>query len=146
MAYMKMMDGSFMVCGVLPKDAELKTVGEKNSSKTSFSVKASEITKPDGQKEVKWTNCVAWHQTARDCAAFKKGDVVLAIGHMDQREYNGKIYRDLVVEFAVKSGGTVSAVAPSAPASAESSGTGNSGADVDLSGFEEILSDGDCPF
>lgn len=146
MAYTKLMDGSFMVCGYVPKDAELKTVGEKNSSKTSFSVKASEITKPDGTKEAKWTNCVAWHATARICSEFKKGDFVLAIGKMEEREYQGKTYKDLVVEFAVKSGVTATIPASTLQTAAESSGASNPDAIGDLSEFEEILSDGDCPF
>lgn len=148
MAYTKLMDGSFLVCGYVPKDAEMKQVGEKNASKTTFSVKASETTKPDGTKEANWTNCVAWHDNARACAAFKKGDFVLAIGKMESREWEGKTYKSLNVEFATKSGGAPVAVpASSLQAPAESSGTSYSGPGIgDLSDFEEILSDGDCPF
>ena len=35
----KLQDGSIIICGVLGKDAEYKTVGDKNSSLTKFSVK-----------------------------------------------------------------------------------------------------------
>ena len=102
MAFHKLQSGDFMVVGYVPKDAELKKVGNNNSSKTSFSIKASEKTLPDGKKEAQWTNCVAWHEMARICAGFKKGDVVMAVGRIESREYNGKTYKDLVVEFAVK--------------------------------------------
>lgn len=102
MAFHKLQSGEFMVIGCLPRDAELKKVGQNNSSKTSFSLKASEKTLPDGKKEAQWTNCVAWHEMARICAGFKKGDVVMAVGKIESREYNGKTYKDLVVEFAVK--------------------------------------------
>lgn len=144
MAFHKLQSGEFMVVGYVPKDAELKQVGQNNSSKTSFSVKASEKTLPDGKKEAQWTNCVAWHEMARICAGFKKGDVVMAVGKIETREYNGKTYKDLVVEFAVKSG------CDSIPAPA---GTINHASDDvridasdDLSDFETILNDGDIPF
>ena len=65
MAFHKLQSGDFMVVGYVPKDAELKKVGQNNSSKTSFSIKASEKTLPDGKKEAQWTNCVAWHEMAR---------------------------------------------------------------------------------
>lgn len=147
MAYTKLMDGSFLVCGVVPKDAELKKVGEKQSSKTTFSVKASEITKPDGSKQVNWTSCVAWHGNARICEQFKKNDYVLCIGKIEEREYNGKKYKDLVVEFAVKSGGAPAVMSASTAQNVtESAKGGNSAESIDLSEFEEILSDGDCPF
>lgn len=143
MAYQKLQSGDFMVCGYVPKDAEMKTVGQNNSSKTTFSIKASEVQKPDGSKEANWTNCVAWHDNARVCASIKKGDFVLAIGHIEESEYNGKTYRNLVVEYVSKSG----AFAPSIAATAESDSNGNSGDPLgDLSGFEEISADGDCPF
>lgn len=142
MAFHKLQSGEFMVCGILPRDAELKTVGEKNSSRTAFSVKAYEEIKPSGKKEAQWTNCVAWHELARICAKFKKGDYVLAVGKIETREFKDKTYKDLVVEFAVKAGGDSAA-----------GGTINHASDDvridasdDLSDFETILNDGDIPF
>ena len=147
MAFQKLQSGEFMVIGFVPKDAEMKQVGEKQSSKTTFSVKASEKTKPDGTKEAQWTNCVAWHDLARACAGFKKGDFVMAVGKIESREWEGKTYKDLVVEFAVKAGGAP-VVVPSgslepAPVGGSSSASNPLG---DLSEFEEILADGDVPF
>ena len=147
MAYQKLQSGDFLVCGYVPKDAELKQVGQNNSSKTTFSVKASEKQLPDGTKEANWTNCVAWHENARACAGFKKGDFVLAIGRIEESEYNGKTYKNLVVEFACKSGGAAVAIpASTLQTNAEGSGSGDSVNIGDLGDFEEILSDGDCPF
>lgn len=144
MAFHKLQSGEFMVVGYVPKDAELKQVGQNNSSKTSFSVKASEKTLPDGKKEAQWTNCVAWHEMARICAGFKKGDIVMAIGKIETREYNGKTYKDLVVEFAVKSG------CDSIPSPAETINHASDDVRIDasddLSDFETILNDGDIPF
>lgn len=143
MAFHKLQSGDFMVVGYVPKDAELKKVGNNNSSKTSFSIKASEKTLPDGKKEAQWTNCVAWHEMARICAGFKKGDFVMAVGRIESREYNGKTYKDLVVEFAVKT----SAPKTSAGFTPASGNTAIDPADElgDLSDFDSLDPD-DIPF
>lgn len=143
MAFHKLQSGDFMVVGYVPKDAELKKVGNNNSSKTSFSIKASEKTLPDGKKEAQWTNCVAWHEMARICAGFKKGDVVMAVGRIESREYNGKTYKDLVVEFAVKA----SVPETSAGFTPASGNTAIDPADElgDLSDFDSLDPD-DIPF
>lgn len=143
MAFHKLQSGDFMVVGYVPKDAELKKVGQNNSSKTSFSIKASEKTLPDGKKEAQWTNCVAWHEMARICAGFKKGDVVMAVGKIESREYNGKTYKDLVVEFAVKA----SVPETSAGFTPASGNTAIDPADElgDLSDFDSLDPD-DIPF
>ena len=143
MAFHKLQSGDFMVVGYVPKDAELKKVGNNNSSKTSFSIKASEKTLPDGKKEAQWTNCVAWHEMARICAGFKKGDVVMAVGKIESREYNGKTYKDLVVEFAVKA----SVPETSAGFTPASGNTAIDPADElgDLSDFDSLDPD-DIPF
>lgn len=143
MAFHKLQSGDFMVVGYVPKDAELKKVGQNNSSKTSFSIKASEKTLPDGKKEAQWTNCVAWHEMARICAGFKKGDFVMAVGRIESREYNGKTYKDLVVEFAVKA----SVPETSAGFTPASGNTAIDPADElgDLSDFDSLDPD-DIPF
>lgn len=145
MAFMKLSSGEFMVVGPLPKDAEYKTVGDKQSSLTKFSVKASESTDASGQKVTNWTNCTAWHAVARACKDFKKGDVVLVTGKIEEREYmsNGetKKSKELVVDFVTK----MAHIAPDlAPAPIQTAQAG--GGDVDLSDFEELISDGDMPF
>lgn len=37
--YSKLQDGSFIISGYVPRDAELKTIGEKKSSLCRWSVK-----------------------------------------------------------------------------------------------------------
>ena len=145
MAFMKLSSGEFMVVGPLPKDAEYKTVGDKQSSLTKFSVKASESTDASGQKVTNWTNCTAWHAVARACKDFKKGDVVLVTGKIEEREYvsNGetKKSKELVVDFATKMAHIAPDLAPAPIPTAQAGG-----GDVDLSDFEELISDGDMPF
>lgn len=90
--YSKLQDGSFIVCGYVARDAELKTVGEKKSSLCRWSVKASE-------KNI-WVNCQAWHETARCAAAISKGDTVFCVGRLEKYTgSDGKEYKNLVCEF-----------------------------------------------
>jgi single-stranded DNA-binding protein len=135
--FTKLTSGDFMVIGVLPKDAEFKTVGSKNSSICKFSVKASE-TEVDGKKDVKWTNCVAWHDVARVCQGYKKGDVVLVAGKLQDNNYtdsngNAKTNKQLVVEFTVKMSTVAETVKPAEILQ-----------EVDLSEYDVL--DGDAPF
>ncbi len=93
-------DGSVMVCGVLPKDAEYRTVGQNNSSLTKFSVKCGER-KVEGQEKPQaiWCNCTCWHSVARAAQNLKKGDCVFCIGKIESHEHEGKEYKELVCEF-----------------------------------------------
>lgn len=136
--YSKLQDGSFIISGYVPRDAELKTVGEKKSSLCRWSVKVGEKKNGD-EKEAIWTNCQAWHNLARCAAAIKKGDIVLCVGKIEINQGNdGREYKNLVCEFVsiVKSVPKPETIVPN-PAN-ESLG--------DLSDYEEILDDGDVPF
>lgn len=96
----KLSDGSVMAAGTVTKDAELKTVGEKKSKVTSFSIAA-------GKRKDTTTIFVtikAWGRLAYYSASALKGDPVFAVGHIESREYNGKTYDDLVCEFISISG------------------------------------------
>lgn len=136
----KLSDGSIMVCGTLPKDAEYKTVGTKGSDLTTFGLKVGE--KPlegnSTEKEAIWANCVCWNSVAKYAATFKKFDTILCIGKLKSEEYNGKTYTKLVCEFVLAMpDGEISPVIQASQNSANII--------ADLSGFEE-LSDGEPPF
>lgn len=134
--YSKLQDGSFIICGFVARDAEIKTVGQNNSSLCRWSVKVGEKQNGD-QKEAIWTNCQAWHDTARAAAAIKKGNTVLCIGKLETNEYEGKTYKNLVCEFVSIMGKAPAVQQSSEPYTADTS---------DLSAYEEILGDGDAPF
>ena len=136
--YSKLSDGGFMVAGYVARDAEVKTT-QTGKTLTTWGVAAAKVKKDDGNYETKWTNCQAWHDTARAAASIKKGDTVLCIGHMEQNEYNGKTYKNLVVEFFCKMPIGAEAALPAVNASPSVS------ADDDLSEFEELAT-GDLPF
>lgn len=139
--YSKLSDGGFMVAGYVARDAETKTT-QSGKALTTWGVAAAKVKKDDGSYETKWTNCQAWHDTARAAANIRKGDTVLCIGHMETNEYNGKTYKNLVVEFFCKMPNGAEAAMPTSQA-------GNNGAGIsaedDLSEFEELAT-GDLPF
>lgn len=136
--YSKLQDESFMVAGYVARDAEMRTT-QNGKTLTTWGVAAAKIKKDDGNYETKWTNCQAWHDTARAAATIKKGDTVLCIGRLETNEYNGKTYKNLVVEFFCK-------MPTGAPESTVQNSNPGISADDDLSEFETILGDGSLPF
>lgn len=89
--FTKFSDGkTFLVCGYVPKDAEFKTVGDKQSSLCKFSVKCDEKIEEDGSKTASWTNCECWHAVAKVAANICKGDTVLALGEIKTEKYTDK--------------------------------------------------------
>lgn len=95
--------------------------GEVNTTSTGkkigkVSVKAGE--NKDGTAE--FYKVVAWEEHADRIGAIRKGDTVLAIGQLREREYNGRIYKDLNADFIAVNpklgGGAPTAAAPAEPA------------------------------
>lgn len=128
---------SVMICGGLPRDAEFKTVGEKSSSLTKFSVKVGERDIGADQREAIWCNCICWNKVADLTKKLKKGDIVFAIGKLQQRSYTDregdeKTVRELVCE-------SVFRMSPSEDAG--DSGKANAG--LDLNDFPELDDDDD---
>jgi hypothetical protein len=134
----KFNDGSVIVAGIAGTDAEFKAVGSDNKRVCTISVKVGNRPDPDnpGKNKAVWCKVKAWHDLASVLAPARKGDSVCAIGRLQSREYEGKIYTDLVAEWlAVAS--VHSAVADPITELADNIGTafGDMGAD-----------DGDLPF
>ena len=114
----KLPDGSVMVCGVLPKDAEYRTVGQNSSSLTKFSVKCGEKS-IEGEENPRaiWCNCTCWHSVARVAKDLKKGDCTFCIGKIESHEYEGKMYKELVCEFVAAMPKEVQTVVENTPIS-----------------------------
>lgn len=84
-----------LVTGRATKDAELKLVGAKDSPVAQFSIAA-------GKREDDTTIFVeikAWYRLAEYAEGIRKGDAVCAVGEIEEREYNGKIYKTLVADW-----------------------------------------------
>ena len=86
----KFSDGTFGVCGILPRDAEFKTVGSKNTSLCTFSVKIGERNTGGEKPEAAWCSCVCWGQLAEDVKSLRKMDTVFAVGRIEKRDYEAK--------------------------------------------------------
>lgn len=91
--YTKSQDGSYIVCGFVPQDAVLH---QTKTGKTfaTWSVKAGE---KDGNPM--WVNCKAWGGLSLTAGDIHKGDSVLAVGRIEESEWQGKQYKNLVCEF-----------------------------------------------
>ena len=86
---------SVLVVGKAIKDAEYKRVGSKDSPVVSLSLNV-------GKRQDTTTifvNVKAWYSLAEYAQHICKGDSVIAIGHTETREYNGKTYTDLIAEW-----------------------------------------------
>lgn len=128
--------------GRLTSDIEIR---QTNSGLTVTSFTLA-VKRPRDKDATDFINCVAWRQQAEFLGRyFKKGDPLEVVGTLTSRAYedkngNKRTVLEVVcddVSFCltnVKS--ETSAPAPAATAETE----------LDLDGFEEVLSDGEIPF
>ena len=87
--------GAVCVAGTCTKDAELKYVGEKKTPMCTFSLAV-------GKRQDTTTifaNCKAWRSLAVQASQVHKGDAVFAVGEIEENEYNGKTYKNLVMDY-----------------------------------------------
>lgn len=123
----KLKDDYFMVTGTVTRDAQFRTVGDKNTPIASFSINAGK--RPD--TTTIFVECKAWRKLGECSSSIVKGDTVCVIGKMESREYNGKTYKDINCEWL-----NVVGKAGQTPASAPKT-------------FSEMMdadTDGDLPF
>lgn len=139
--YSKLQDGSFIICGFVAKDGEMKT-SQNGKTYTKWSVKVGENhSQNQGEQrsrgEAIWTSCIAWHDMARLAGTIRKGDTVLAVGRLETSEYEGKTYKTLNCEYLSIMAKSAASPQNTPPAQAPSS---------ILAGYEDIIDDGDVPF
>ena len=81
-----------IVCGSLPRDAELRHVGDKQTPLCKFGLKVGERLAADGsgQREAVWCNCTCWRKVAEAASKARKGDVALAVGWIQERVYTNR--------------------------------------------------------
>lgn len=122
--------------------------------------------KSTGERQADFITCVAWRQTAEFVSRyFNKGKMIALEGslrsgsyqdrnHPDVTHYTTEVYVDNV-EFCGDKSSSGHSAAPSDPAlvqnamqSTQKNAAANAAAEeyLDLSDFEEVLSDGDVPF
>jgi single-strand DNA-binding protein len=80
-----------LLVGNLGDDPEVRTVGQKGSTLSKFTVATSEsyTTKSGDQVDkTQWTRCVAWNGTAEGTTSLHKGDLVVVIGKIQTRKWD----------------------------------------------------------
>lgn len=137
---------SIIIKGRIVADPELRQT-QSNISVCRFRVAVNRSFKEaDGTTKADFFSCTAWRQQAEFISKyFKKGQEILVRGEMRNADYtdaNGvKHYAmDLLVDKAEFCG------SKSDNSGSSSATPNNSNPLGDMSGFEEILSDGDVPF
>lgn len=88
-------NGYFLATGTVVRDAQLKYIGERKTPITEFGIAA-------GKRKDTTTIFIdlkCWRELARYASLACKGDSVAAIGTIEEREYNGKVYKKLVCEW-----------------------------------------------
>lgn len=136
------MGKTVMVCGTLPRDAEYKTVGEKQTPLCKFGLKVGERETDDGERTAVWCNCTCWRQAADAAAGFCKGDTVLAVGEIREHTYQNRegedvTARELVCEGVFLMGYPAGRSLPREAAPPAASAAPD---------FEAIVGDDDLPF
>lgn len=142
----------FLVVGGATKDGEegYKVVGDNAIPTCSFGLGLGK----DAEGNKKYANCKAWRRLAEYARHIKKADVVLVIGKIEQHEYNGKTYKDLVPEWIAVMGHDAppadgmdtiqhSAEAAGVPVTSGNQPSFSAGSNGD---FVDISGDDDLPF
>lgn len=88
----------YLLCGNATRDADAPPAGSKRPAKVSV----AGINHENG--DTTYINVNGWRDRAADVMAVRKGDSILVIGTMKEREYNGKKYFDLDADFICRSG------------------------------------------
>lgn len=91
----KFVDGSVMIAGNVTRDAEIFYVGEKSTPLLKFGVAVGK----NKDTTTIFVNCIAWRKLAQGLNGLKKGDSFCGIGRINTKEYNGKEYKDLELEW-----------------------------------------------
>lgn len=118
-----------LICGRAAKDGQIYAT---QSGKEVGSVSVPAYNKPDGTTT--WMTVKGFGSMGRVVASASKGDPIIAVGRVESRDYEGKVYIDFIAEWASVGAQRIDARTAAAPPM-NSSG-----------GFEEIQDDGELPF
>lgn len=141
-----------ILMGRLTADPELRqTQNGISSCRFTTAVNRRFADKNTGEKQADFISCTAWRQNAEFiCRYFKKGDMICVEGSLRTGSYPDKSYPDVThyttdvlvenAEFTGSKSGSQQAK------SQEQYSTESRTTAVDLSDYEDILSDGDVPF
>nr|DAG59614.1 MAG TPA: Single strand binding protein [Caudoviricetes sp.] len=149
-----------IIMGRLTADPELKNT-QSGIAVIRFTVAVNRQYKKDQEQQADFIRCTAWRQSAEFISKyFAKGKMIIVEGALRNNDYtdaNGVKHHSMDVQvdnvsFGESKGGgqaqnsTQPSVSPVITPEVIQNATPASEAIPDLSGFEEILSDGDVPF
>lgn len=148
-----------VLIGRISSDVELRTT-QSGIATCSFSVAINNGKDKNGnERPADFINCRAWRETANFISKwFQKGKMIAIEGKFKTDKYQHKSHSDVMmyssyilienVEFCGDKGNNQNQPAPSAAQNVvqQAQAQGVQTEQMDLSDFEEILSDGDVPF
>lgn len=127
----------YLLCGNATRSAEDRPVNGNNHAQVGIAA----VERKDGTTT--FINLNGWRGNYRDVLSIRKGDCILAVGELKEREYNGKKYYDLDADFVARSGAGLTGFVPE-----DSTGFTPAAEGVTVSGpgFAELEDDGELPF
>lgn len=142
-----------LLTGRLTGDPDLRQT-QSGVSVVRFTIAVDRPYQKDKEKEADFISCVAWRNTAEFITKyFKKGDPIEIEGALRSSTYTDKKHEDVKhYETSVLVDKANFTLSSKSSGNREHSGNGDNSEHSelsygsDLSDFEEILSDGDCPF
>ena len=124
-----------LFAGLVSQDGELK---QTQNGKEFGSASVRAFNRKDGTAA--FMTIKSFGDYARLIANLRKGDHILCAGVVESREYNGKTYTDMLVDFLMASDAI-----PAAPSPAENRAALNQR--MDSAGFSEMMDgDSELPF
>lgn len=132
--------GHCIACGTLPRDAQYRQVGSKQSSLTTFGIKVDEVSVEGHDKpQAKWLDCKCWHKVAKFASMLEKGDTVMVIGMLMRENWTDKSTGELKEKTVLD----CQMIIPQQSADYVSPATEQGGFD---DGFTDMGDDSDVPF
>ena len=89
--------GGVIIAGQATRDAEYKHVGAKDTPMCTFGLAVGR----DAENKPIYANVKAWRDLAEYAAGVTKGASVMVLGQVEEREYEGKVYKAVVADFLV---------------------------------------------
>lgn len=136
MSKFKLDDESLLIVGTAGRDAEVRRVGDRSIPRCLFSLAVGK----NVDTTTEWINCIAWRNLAIAAGDIQKGNTVMAIGKMEDHEYNGQIYSNLVLEYLSIVGNKTK------PVSRSSAGNGVPVQDTDGNRYSDLNGNDELPF
>ena len=129
-----------LFAGIVSQDGELK---QTQNGKEFGSASVRAFNRKDGTAA--FMTIKSFGDYSRLIANLRKGDHILCAGVVESREYNGKTYTDMLVDFLMASDAMPAATSPAAPSPSENRAELTKR--MDSAGFSEMMDgDSELPF